>query len=329
MPCYSPLKVVNPSLKRLERLKIYKNGIPNNKQTSEYKRLAQYIERGNLWIHVPCGRCEGCRRSRRADLKSRLMLAHQKYFSYRGVFLTLTFSDENLRRLTPNGGIPARSKVTVVLRRFFDRWRKKYGRVPPHFVIDELGGEKGRYHLHGVAYIHPEAGLSVGSFCTLAQLNREVATLWKNGFVFVGWCSERTISYITKYITKIDYDDKAFVPRTWSSRNFYYSESRVCYDRVQLVLDPSAATYCAGGFSYVYPRSYRQRLQGFWDRLPSRVSFLENKVLHPSYTIPGIGYTTYSSWKQYQEALRTGRYIPGFKRPNSDILPDYDFGLPF
>ena len=61
-----------------------------------------------------------------------------------------------------------------------------------------------RYHLHGLIW---------------GDANGELTkSLWQYGFVFIGqYVNEKTINYITKYITKLDEKHKNFTPITLCS----------------------------------------------------------------------------------------------------------------
>lgn len=329
MPCLTPRKVVNPSVNRLLKLRRYERGELSNNQSNDYRKLLQTLSQ-SLFVYVPCGRCVACRRARRADLLARLRLAHEKHRDSLGVFLTLTFSERALHDLqTCSHEVPEKHRVSQLLRRFWDRVRKRLGNTPPHFIIDELGARTGRYHLHGIAYIDRSHFPAADAFEIRRKLNKFFADCWLDGYVYAGWCSDRTISYVSKYITKPNPHDKSFIPRTWTSRNFYYSDRRAVGDRAALVCGLNTAVLHLGGRQYPYPRSYRQRLQGFWERLPSRIAFLETPFNARYYSIPGVPSATYSAWQSYYSSLAERYILPAGRPANSDIGPDYDFGLPF
>ena len=57
-----------------------------------------------------------------------------------GKFITLTFSNEELDKLIQETGIQESNAVaTIAVRRFLERWRKKYKKSVKHFLITELG----------------------------------------------------------------------------------------------------------------------------------------------------------------------------------------------
>ena len=76
-----------------------------------------------------------------------------------GKFITLTFTEGNLIKLenetgnNPNNYIRYNAVATLAVRRFLERWRKKYKKSVKHWLITELGqNETERIHLHGIIF---------------------------------------------------------------------------------------------------------------------------------------------------------------------------------
>ena len=71
-----------------------------------------------------------------------------------GKFITLTFSNEELDKQIQETGIQESNAVaTIAVRRFLERWRKKYKKSVKHFLITELGHSgTERIHLHGILF---------------------------------------------------------------------------------------------------------------------------------------------------------------------------------
>ncbi len=126
-----------------------------------------------------------------------------------GQFITLTFADKAILELSNElkgqhtGYNLDNAIATLAVRRFLERHRKKTGKSIKHFLITELGHTGSEnIHLHGIL------------FTTMPR--DELANLWNYGFIWTGYdsgktyVSERTINYITKYITKIDNQHSEF-----------------------------------------------------------------------------------------------------------------------
>ena len=116
-----------------------------------------------------------------------------------GKFITLTFSNEELDKLIQETGIQESNAVaTIAVRRFLERWRKKYKKSVKHFLITELGHNgTERIHLHGILFTN--------------EKTETILEIWKYGMIWIGqYINEKTINYIMKYITKVDEDHKGF-----------------------------------------------------------------------------------------------------------------------
>lgn len=153
-----------------------------------------------LWVPVGCGKCEQCMRQRADSWRVRLMEEIKTNKS--GVFVTLTFDEGNLTKLTEEAMKTVKSddKQTVddeiariAIRRFLERWRKKYRKSVKHWLITELGhtGTE-RLHLHGLIFTDDKEAIE---------------ERWGYGWVYLGqYVNDQTINYIIKYCTKRDKD---------------------------------------------------------------------------------------------------------------------------
>ena len=83
---------------------------------------------------------------------------------------------------------------------------KSTGKSVKHWFITELGHQKTeRLHLHGIVW-----GIGNG---------KKITDNWKYGITFTGcFVNEKTIQYITKYITKIDEKHKDFIGKVLCSK---------------------------------------------------------------------------------------------------------------
>lgn len=153
------------------------------------------------YIAVGCGECIECRKQKAREWQVRLSeeLSQWKY----KYFITLTFSAESLEALCKEeeqryNNVNAVAQIAV--RRFLERWRKKYKKSVKHWLITELGHQgTERIHLHGIL------------FTDFQITNELLQSIWQYGITYTGdYCNERTINYIVKYVTKIDTDHKTY-----------------------------------------------------------------------------------------------------------------------
>lgn len=149
-----------------------------------------------LLVPVSCGTCFECRRKKASEWRVRLAEEIKEY--PKCYFITLTFSNESIENIkqeleqkeepTENNDI-----ATYAIRHFLENVRAAVGKSVRHWLITELSDE-GRIHLHGIWWG-----------------KEELLKYWKYGFYHVGeYVNEKTINYIIKYVTKINFFDKTF-----------------------------------------------------------------------------------------------------------------------
>lgn len=126
-------------------------------------------------------------------------------------FITLTFSDDSIKELhtalmqnVDNWGMKGyeldNNIAILAMRRFNERYRKKYKKALRHWTVTELGHDgTNNIHLHGI--IWPK--------CTLDEIEQ----IWGYGWVWkykmvgghkINYVNGRTVNYIVKYVSKMD-----------------------------------------------------------------------------------------------------------------------------
>ena len=158
------------------------------------------------YVPVGCGRCIECKKQKAQMWKVRLNEEIRENTDAH--FVTLTFSEESLQKLSEELKTQDVDAIsTIAIRRFTERWRKKYKTAPRHFLINELGHENTeRLHFHGLLWYDKEKAA-------------EVESIWSYGIIVVGeYVNEKTINYIVKYITKLDSDHKTFEQHIFASK---------------------------------------------------------------------------------------------------------------
>lgn len=150
-----------------------------------------------LYVTAACGKCLECRKQKQREWLVRM--SEELRSEPNAYFMTLTFSEEKLEEYKKlcNSEDP-NTIVTKAMRLMLERCRRKLGHSVKHWFISELGhtGTE-RVHLHGLVW-------GIG-------MDKLVEEKWQNGITFTGtYVNEKTINYITKYITKIDKDHKEF-----------------------------------------------------------------------------------------------------------------------
>ena len=174
MACLIPRSVVNPRYKKIAPLNHY----------------LLYGSRLDYKVPVDCGRCINCFRKYMGSWRFRLiheflsLTPEQRSRSY---YVTLTIEPKFYTEKKP--------LLKLMVRRFLDRARKKYGHSIRHFLVTERGEDTNRYHFHGF-------------FFDTNVISSDIWNLWHYGYVTVfnlGDINEniyRDIAYTTTYITK-------------------------------------------------------------------------------------------------------------------------------
>lgn len=159
----------------------------------------QFKDERTRYVPVGCGKCIECKKQKARDWQVRLN-EEQKEWKY--IYCkTLTFSNDSLKKLCKESNLKESNAVaTIAMRRFLERWRKKYKKSLKHWFVTELGHENTeRIHLHGIIFSNEPLP------------HEEIQNIWKYGNVDEGeWYGLRTINYLIKYVHKVDTDHKNF-----------------------------------------------------------------------------------------------------------------------
>lgn len=191
---------------------LYKRLIQNRKFTANKKNggvIPAVYDKRTLAVPIACGQCIECKKRKANDWVVRLT-EHIKY-NTNGTYVTLTFSEESLKALGTDihksitGYERENAIATLAVRRFTERWRKKYETTVKHWLVTELGTTRTeRIHLHGLVF---------------SKDKEEIHNMWKYGYTRMGtYVNEKTIGYITKYILKTDIKHKHYKPKVLSSK---------------------------------------------------------------------------------------------------------------
>lgn len=184
--CTSPLKIFNP------------------------KKEPTY--RDKMWLLVPCGKCQECRRRNQNDWFVRSFFEYLDCKSKRGttLYVTLTYKNDFLPTFD-NTPVFSRDDIQKFLKRLRKRVKSYLGSdCIRYFITSEYGGETHRSHYHGFIYIyHPDL-----SFYQISELKHIITSAWSyhGGFVSFGRKGSYAVrgvvensaafSYVSKYVGK-------------------------------------------------------------------------------------------------------------------------------
>ena len=140
------------------------------------------------------------------------------------VFFTGTFTDLRIEKISRKYSIDkenANEIATKETRLFLERIRRVLRKSVKHWIVTEKGHTNTRrIHIHGIFFA--QDGMSQQSLIWLLKNN------WIAGYSYNGkYVNERTINYVSKYLTKTDLDNVDFEGKVLASpglgRNFMKS----------------------------------------------------------------------------------------------------------
>lgn len=183
--CLYPKLVLNPKYKANKKNK----GI-----------IPVCTDKRKMYVPVGCTKCMECRKQRAAHW--RIRLKEDIKTNTNAKFVTLTFSNEGYTLLSNEikgltGYELDNAICKLAVKRYRERWRKKYKKSLRHWLTTEIGGTRyENVHMHGFVY---------------SNEIEDIKEIWKYGFVFVGkYVNEESIGYMTKYVHKTDIKHKEY-----------------------------------------------------------------------------------------------------------------------
>lgn len=154
-------------------------------ETGEIK----FVERGKVLraLHLPCGRCIGCRMARRRAWATRCM--HENQMHHSSVFVTLTYDDANC-------------PISLDYRdfqRFMYRLRSWAGAVR-FYACGEYGDLSRRPHFHAILFgVSFDDGVPCGD---QIYSSGRLSKLWPHGFASFGNVTYESAGYVAGYVLK-------------------------------------------------------------------------------------------------------------------------------
>lgn len=246
-------------------------------------------------IPIPCGKCHECLKRKASDWKLRLI--HEwKYSSKSAWFVTLTIAPEFYKPdLNPS----------TLMRDFLESIRHATGKSVRHWFVTELGEDHDRLHFHGIVFD-----------CKLTF--NEFRSHWKFGFSWLGYCTDRTIFYIVKYILKPQFNHK---PRVYCTRGIGKGYITPLTEMLHNRGEKGVFYVVVNGFRYTLPRYYRNKLFPD-DWLQSQRELLADTI--PKMVVNGVEYKdikqyTDARYRLYQDTLKRGTSLPSFTDINALI----------
>lgn len=214
-------------------------------------------DKRTLTVEVECGKCIECKKKKANEWRVRL---GEEIKESKPLYVAMTLSLESWKELyevVEKKGTAYEIEneiITLAVRRFLERWRKSEKKSVKHWFISELGGQNyEKIHLHG--------------FIWTDKNNDFIREKWKYGFVWMhnengGYINEKTINYITKYVTKTDEKHKNYNSKILCSNGIGKGYlNRTDKERNKYRQGETVETYKSeGGLKYNLPQYYRQKI---------------------------------------------------------------------
>ena len=190
---------------------LYPRLIRNRKYTVTKKNggnVPEVKDKRVLSVPVGCGKCLECRKQKARQWQVRLQ--EDIRTNRNGKFVTFTFSESELKKLEDEiklDGYDRDNEVCrIAIRRFTERWRKKYKKTIRHWIVTEIGGTRTeRVHMHGLLWT--------------GEPTATIEEIWKYGNIWVGeYVNAKTINYMVKYVNKVDEKHKEYTSKIFTSK---------------------------------------------------------------------------------------------------------------
>ena len=190
---------------------LYPKLIRNRKYTKNKKNggvIPPISDKRVLMVPVGCGKCIECRKQKARNWQVRLQ--EDIRVNKNAKFVTYTFSEHELQKLDNEikgiSGYERDNEICrLAVRRYTERWRKKYGKTLRHWLVTELGHTNTeRVHMHGIVWTDEV---------------KDIEKIWKYGKIWIGeYVNAKTINYIVKYVNKVDESHKTYNSKIFTSK---------------------------------------------------------------------------------------------------------------
>lgn len=297
--CLYPKIIHNPKYK------------PNKKNGGQTPAV---IDKRVLYVPIGCGNCIECRKQKARQWHVRLL--EDIKTNTNGKFITLTFSNQSYKELAEEiqtkwqiTGYELDNQIaTLATRRFLERWRKEYTKSLRHWLVTELGHNgTENIHLHGI--IWPTTNTQ---FDTLASI-------WNYGYVWprlgtrqhkTNYVNSRTITYITKYVTKLDVQHKYYKSQILTSpgigANYTQNKNSGNWQLNRFKGENTIETYrTESGHKIAMPTYWRNKIYTETEREKLWMQKLDKEIRY----VLGQEIDVSNNFNEYINALETARNL--------------------
>lgn len=214
---------------------------------------------------VPCGTCAACLKTKAEGWYIRLENEMQN--SENCFFVTLTYAEENLPRLTLEEEFVRGEIVNAIptlykkdCQDWIKRLRKRCKVGLKYYTVGEYGGKFGRPHYHSILFHVLPENIMKGSI--LAFMPTLINDTWGHGNITVEPVKGGAIRYVTNYVIETkyskewEYKDKPFALMSKGLGKNYIKD----YEKYHSQDSSRFYTVGQGGIKRPLPRYYRDKL---------------------------------------------------------------------
>lgn len=145
-------------------------------------------------IHLPCGRCVGCRLKKSKDWAIRCV--HETQLHKHSAFVTLTYDSENL---------PLHNSLKLLdFQKFMRRLRKQNSQKIRFYQAGEYGDENRRPHYHAllfnIEFPNKEFFKKINDIPLYTD--KKLTETWGKGFCSIGDVTYKSAAYVARYVMK-------------------------------------------------------------------------------------------------------------------------------
>jgi len=271
------------------------------------------------YVPIGCQTCMECRKQKANGW--RIRLSEEIRTDNSGIFVTLTFSNESIAELNKEiepeieGYDRDNAIATLAIRRFLERYRKKFGTSVKHWLITELG-HKGteNIHIHGIIFMNSwKQGKR--TITKLELLNK----FWEYGYVYAGYSmNEKCVNYVVKYLMKPDKDHPNFIGKVHTSAGIgrnYMNRPDAKLNSFNTKTDKTDETYkFRKGTKCAMPVYYRNKLYNEDQREILWLEKLDKMIRYVDGTKVDVSKGDEYYWKLVQQARIKSKEL-GYNNP--------------
>ena len=263
---------------------------------------ALFRDAKDLYLSVDCGRCLPCQKKRATYWRQRLideykyLVASNPDKKKRVFFVTLTIAPQYYKR-------DVRHAYTLI-KKFRERYRKRYGTSLRYWICSEYGEKRGRLHFHAIFF---DPLFDATLLPDLWQYGRCDMSVVGDSPKNPNNDPDKGIAYVTKYITK--YVDKWFI--NWDERSFIWCSPGIglkyCFDNKNRSFHSLNGglffrTDDTGQYPVALPRYYVSKLFSPYDLYKRSIEYMNR--LHEPISFPmKVGALVFDSFIPYCEFI--------------------------